>query len=60
MTASQIGYNRCNRNRFYGKYFINYSQEDDFGGLGRISYTDSYSTGRVETRLAQLVTCQET
>ena len=42
------------------EYLSMIHQEDDFGGLGRISYTDSYSTGRLETRLAQLVTCQET
>jgi hypothetical protein len=34
-------------------------QEDDFSNMARQTYRDSYSTGRVETRLARLVTSQE-
>lgn len=34
-------------------------QEDDFSGMARQTYRESYSTGRVETRLARLVTAQE-
>jgi len=34
-------------------------QEDDFAAMARISFTDSYSTGTLESRLSQLVTAQE-
>jgi len=34
-------------------------QEDDYGSMARQTFTDSYNTGRLETRLASLVTAQE-
>jgi len=34
-------------------------QEDDFSNMARQTFRDSYTTGRVETRLARLVTAQE-
>ena len=34
-------------------------QEDDFSSMGRISYQESFSTGRVESRLSHLVTAQD-
>ena len=34
-------------------------QEDDYASLARLSYAESYATGRLETRLASLVTAQD-
>ena len=34
-------------------------QEDDYGSMARQTWIDSYGTGRLETRLAALVTAQE-
>jgi len=34
-------------------------QEDDFAGMAKQSFAESYSTGRLESRLASLVTAQE-
>ena len=34
-------------------------QEDDLGGMARLNYEDSYNTGRIESRLALLVTAQD-
>jgi len=34
-------------------------QEDDYSTMARASYSDSYSTGRVEARLARLVQAQQ-
>jgi len=34
-------------------------QEDDFAAMARISFTESYSTGTLESRLSHLVTAQE-
>ena len=33
-------------------------QEDDLGGMARLSFAESYSSGRIESRMAHLVTAQ--